>query len=280
MLFILAIDPLHCMIELASEQVIPLPLAHKSSIFAFPYTQTMQLFSWTQPAGIGHRSPHPRYFWIGFWAAHDPTKKAPSSQLAARESTSTKSFYAFQGGLSGVRWICILCCKIFTVVHVAEFVDLLVTSPAGQARAKQPWHHRLERDKRWLLHLKISLPFTIEGFLLAVWPQHCVEGQDKKQVQILCWTLVQNKIVTADNLANRGWPHQPTCSVFHTNPEKHRCLNCPSQTLFGCEYSPFLHGPPTECRVRQLHKPLCQTVGGMKPPNLHQNLHFMSSMGS
>lgn len=47
----------------------------------FPICRWCSYFHQPQPAGVGHRLPHPRHFWTGLWAGHDPTKKAPSSQL-------------------------------------------------------------------------------------------------------------------------------------------------------------------------------------------------------
>lgn len=33
------------------------------------------------------------------------------------------------------------------------------------------------------------------------------------------WLLFRNKCLTADNLAKRGWPHNPSCAFCHSNPE-------------------------------------------------------------
>jgi hypothetical protein len=47
--------------------------------------------------------------------------------------------------------------------------------------------------------------------------------------RIFAWTLLQHKILTANNLAKRGWPHDPICKLCQTSLETptHLCLDCP-----------------------------------------------------
>jgi hypothetical protein len=47
--------------------------------------------------------------------------------------------------------------------------------------------------------------------------------------KLFVWILVQNKILTADNLAVRGWPHQDNCILCNGPLETghHLCLRCP-----------------------------------------------------
>jgi len=48
---------------------------------------------------------------------------------------------------------------------------------------------------------------------------------------VFAWILIQNKILTADNLARRGWPwpHQTQCVLWNGPLEtgQHLCLLCP-----------------------------------------------------
>jgi len=46
---------------------------------------------------------------------------------------------------------------------------------------------------------------------------------------VFAWILVQNKLLTADNLALRGWPHQDNYILCNGPLERglHLCLNCP-----------------------------------------------------
>lgn len=68
------------------------------------------------------------------------------------------------------------------------------------------------------------------------------------------WILIQNKVLTADNLARRGWPHQTSCILcngpLETGP--HLCLTCPfaqvvwAQVLTGENLSTFVNAPPAQ----------------------------------
>jgi hypothetical protein len=42
------------------------------------------------------------------------------------------------------------------------------------------------------------------------------------------WTLLHEKILTANNLQNRGWDHNPICPLCHIDPEtpSHLCKDC------------------------------------------------------
>lgn len=51
----------------------------------------------------------------------------------------------------------------------------------------------------------------------------------ENKCKLFAWILIQNKILTADNLARRGWPHQTSCTLCN-GPRKsgfHLCLTCP-----------------------------------------------------
>lgn len=46
------------------------------------------------------------------------------------------------------------------------------------------------------------------------------------------WILLQQKILTANNLAKRGWPHDPICKLCNGAPKTptHLCRTCPYTT--------------------------------------------------
>lgn len=51
----------------------------------------------------------------------------------------------------------------------------------------------------------------------------------ENKCKIFAWILVQDKILTADNLQKRGWPHQEHCVLCNGPLETglHLCLCCP-----------------------------------------------------
>lgn len=50
----------------------------------------------------------------------------------------------------------------------------------------------------------------------------------KINASFFAWLLIQSKILTADNLAARGWPHNNNCMFCDQEPEtpSHLCFNC------------------------------------------------------
>jgi hypothetical protein len=52
--------------------------------------------------------------------------------------------------------------------------------------------------------------------------------QAENKCKLFAWILIQNKILTADNLAIRGWPHQDACILCNGPLETghHLCLGC------------------------------------------------------
>ena len=47
--------------------------------------------------------------------------------------------------------------------------------------------------------------------------------------RFFAWLVLHGKVLTADNLAIRGWPHDPTCQLCFGAPEtaNHLCKECP-----------------------------------------------------
>jgi hypothetical protein len=48
-------------------------------------------------------------------------------------------------------------------------------------------------------------------------------------MQIFAWIILQDKLLTANNLAAQGWPHQPSCAFCNGTLEAgiHLCLHYP-----------------------------------------------------
>jgi hypothetical protein len=60
-------------------------------------------------------------------------------------------------------------------------------------------------------------------------------AQAEPKCRIFAWILLQRKILTANNLAKRGWPHNPLCQLCNllTKTPTHLCLECHSPKMFG-----------------------------------------------
>ena len=54
------------------------------------------------------------------------------------------------------------------------------------------------------------------------------KSQAEPKCRFFAWLAVHGKILTADNLAIRGWPHNPICQLCRIHPEstRHLLLEC------------------------------------------------------
>ena len=55
------------------------------------------------------------------------------------------------------------------------------------------------------------------------------KAKAEPKCKIFAWILLHRKILTADNLERRGWPHDPLCKLCNSAPEMpaHLCKDCP-----------------------------------------------------
>ena len=77
------------------------------------------------------------------------------------------------------------------------------------------------------LAYEIQLTGSFERFKCSlIW-----KARSDNKSKFFAWTLIQYKILTADNLARRGWPHHFLCSLSWTAGNwaacLHLCLICP-----------------------------------------------------
>lgn len=61
---------------------------------------------------------------------------------------------------------------------------------------------------------------------IAITPIWWAKAEPK--CKTFAWILLQQKILTANNLAKRGWPHDPVWKLCNSSPETpvHLCKNC------------------------------------------------------
>jgi hypothetical protein len=55
------------------------------------------------------------------------------------------------------------------------------------------------------------------------------KARAERKCKIFAWILLQHKILTANNLAKRNWPHDQICPLCKSAPETptHLCFDCP-----------------------------------------------------
>ena len=67
-------------------------------------------------------------------------------------------------------------------------------------------------------------------------PELIWKAHSENKFKLFAWILIQNKILTADNLQLRNWPHQEHCVMCDGPLESalHLCLLCPlAQEIWG-----------------------------------------------
>ena len=84
-------------------------------------------------------------------------------------------------------------------------------------------------DNKWGIHHKQRLPHSIHGPFKKMSITPIWKAKAESKCKIFAWILLHRKILTADNLERRGWPHDPLCKLCNSAPETpaHLCKDCP-----------------------------------------------------
>jgi hypothetical protein len=81
-------------------------------------------------------------------------------------------------------------------------------------------------------------------------------AKTEPKIKIFAWILLQYKILTANNLAKRGWPHDPQCKLCNSGLEtpSHLCLECNyTREVWNKLMSWMGHHDPQTTPPRTLH---------------------------
>ena len=126
-------------------------------------------------------------------------------------------------------WIKTLHHKITTATHVEQFVSLWTRI--------QLVHLQPEREDqikwKWTADGKYSARSAYRAQFIGTYNRHQTKliwrAHTENKCKLFAWILIQNKILTSDNLALRGWPHQNSCALCSGPLETglHLCLTCP-----------------------------------------------------
>jgi len=131
--------------------------------------------------------------------------------------------------LTNNTWIKSLRGKITTTVQIEEFVSLWI-------RLQQVHLQPETQDSiswKWTTDGTYTSSSAYRAQFLGSYRGHKTSliwsAKAENKCKLFAWVLIQNKLLTADNLARRGWPHQPSCSLCNGPMESglHMCLSCP-----------------------------------------------------
>ena len=85
----------------------------------------------------------------------------------------------------------------------------------------------------------------VQGSIRAPISEDIWKTQIPAKCKFHAWLMVRGKCLTADNLAKRGWPHNPICSLCHTTPETpaHLAVSCSFSQAVWTKIHSKLHLP-------------------------------------
>ncbi|WVZ97032.1 hypothetical protein U9M48_042597 [Paspalum notatum var. saurae] len=164
-------------------------------------------------------------FWHDSWLdGMAPRNLAPHLfELVARKNNPVAS------ELLGDRWINSVTNKITTTTELVEFVLLWTKIQDVHLQPGIPDSITWKWTPDGIFSVKSAYRAQFLGSFRHLKADLIWKARTEPKCKIFAWILLQNKILTADNLAVRGWPHQQACTLCSGLLETglHLCLQCP-----------------------------------------------------
>ena len=131
--------------------------------------------------------------------------------------------------LANNSWISALQNKITNATQLEEFVSLWI-------RIKRvPLNSEIEDSITWkwtpdgIYSARSSYQAQFIGSFRSFKTELIWRARTENKCKVFAWILIQDKVLIAENLARRGWPHQVSCALCNGPMEtgQHLCLLCP-----------------------------------------------------
>jgi hypothetical protein len=164
-------------------------------------------------------------FWHNNWLdGESPKYLAPNLfQLVKRKNKTV------QQELRNNSWIRSLSNRITSATHIEEFASLWIRIQDVQllqgVQDSITWRWRPDGSYSTRSAYRIQFKGSYRRFRTdQIWRAHA-----ENKCKVFTWILLQEKILTADNLEERGRPHQEHCALCNGPLETglHLCLLCP-----------------------------------------------------
>ena len=131
-----------------------------------------------------------------------------------------------QQELHNYSWIRSLRGRITSAVQVEEFVSLWIRLQSIQltpgVRDSIIWRWTADASYSTRSAYRIQFQGSYDGFRSElIWKAHA-ENKGK----VFAWIMVREKVLTADNLQKRGWPHQDQCALCNGPFFSRTCAAC------------------------------------------------------
>jgi len=113
--------------------------------------------------------------------------------------------------------------KIHEYVTLWEEIRLLLRDDGAKDEITWRWTADGEYTASGAYRIQLKGRFK-KISITPVW-----RAKAEPKCKIFAWILLHCKIVIADNLKRRGWPHDPLCKLCNSAPETptHLCKDCP-----------------------------------------------------
>ncbi|WVZ62234.1 hypothetical protein U9M48_012000 [Paspalum notatum var. saurae] len=138
--------------------------------------------------------------------------------------------------LRGDGWINSVRGKITNTTEIMEFVSLWARIQDVHLHSGTPYSITWKWTPDGIFSVKSAYRAQFLGSYRHLNADFIWKARAELKCKIFAWILLQNKILTADNLAARGWPHQQACTLCAGPLETglHLFLHCPfTQEVWG-----------------------------------------------
>jgi hypothetical protein len=200
-------------------------------------------------------------FWYSRWLdGRSPRNLAP---LLFRKSR--RKNFTVEKALRDNFWIAQIY-PLTTEEEIREYVDLwegiqlIQCDPDVEDQITWRWTQTGEYTTKSAYHIQFQ-GRTKTRNIGTIW-----KAKTEPKCRFFAWILLHRKILTASNLAKRGWPHDPQCKLCNTEAETptHLCKDClftkaiwsqltiwyNLQNLPSCESTISVNGWWKKCRLK------------------------------
>lgn len=122
--------------------------------------------------------------------------------------------------------------KIMNTTQIEEFVSLWIRLQGVhlQPETANSISWKWAVDGQYSANAAYRAQFLVLGSYRHLNVNLIWHARTENKCKFFAWIHIQNKILTADKLATRGWPHEIACSLCSGPLEtgQHLCLLCPS----------------------------------------------------
>jgi len=163
-------------------------------------------------------------FWHDSWSSGGPLSiRAPNLFKIATRKNRTVS-----AELHNDTWIQSIA-RLTNLTQFAEFLDIATIIQDTNLLEDQADTIRWLWTEDGCYSAASAYAIQFQGSFSKFEPSKVWRAFAEPKAKFFAWLVLHKRIFTADLLATKGWPHDPTCQLCLTHPETvaHLCMECP-----------------------------------------------------